>query len=128
MITPNPRPSILVTYDGEPVALVNPRHTTLVGQASDHPPNHPLARMATTMAAYAKLITTNTIPGPYTDPDAEHYARTALIDPERLRRHAHETDDQLAHLFQVPIRQISLARADTRSPRTAPSRQSSSEP
>ncbi|HTU86636.1 MAG TPA: hypothetical protein VMF57_13730 [Solirubrobacteraceae bacterium] len=110
MTASTPRPSILVTYDGEPVALVNPRHTALVGQAADLPPNHPLLRMTTSMATYAKLVARNELPGPYTDPDAEHYARTALIDPQDLRQHAHETDEKLARRFQVPMRQIALAR------------------
>lgn len=112
MTTSTPRPSILVTYDGEPVALVNPRHTTLVGQAADLLPNHPLLRMTIAMATYAKLVARNDLPGPYSDPDAEHYARTTLIDPQELRRHTDETDEQLAERYRLPIRQISLARAE----------------
>jgi hypothetical protein len=118
MTASTPRPSILVTYDGEPVALVNPRHTTLLGQAANLPPNHPLLRMTIAMATYAKLVARNDLPGHYTDPDAEHYARTALIDPQDLRQHAHETDEKLSHRLQVPVRQISLARAEIRWPRT----------
>ncbi|HUA48701.1 MAG TPA: hypothetical protein VMA77_25945 [Solirubrobacteraceae bacterium] len=112
MNAPTPSPSILVSYDGQPIALVNRRHTTLVGQAADLPTGHPLLRTATWMAAYAKLVATNELPGPYKDPDAERFARAALIDPEELRKRPTETDETLAVRFQVPIRHISLARAE----------------
>ncbi len=78
MTTPTMRPSILVSYGGRPVALVNPRHTTLVGRVEHLPPGHWLLRMATAMSQYAELIATNRLPGPYTDGDAEEFARKTL--------------------------------------------------
>jgi hypothetical protein len=109
-----PTPSILVSYDHEPVALVNRRHTTLVGHVAQMPAGHPLLRMTTWMALYAKLVTARRLPGPYTDQDAERFARAALIDPAEFAQHVGETNDQLATRFTVPEKQIVQLRAERR--------------
>jgi hypothetical protein len=106
----DPKPSILVTYDNEPVALVNARHVNFLSPESDLPAGHPRLRLFIYMARYAQLIASGERPGPYSDTDAERFARAALIDPHELRAHRGESDDQLAKRFKLPVEQIGAAR------------------
>jgi len=105
--------SILITYNGQPVALANRRHSTLVADAAQLPAGEPRVRMATWMAVYAKLVLVHQLRGPYTDRDAERFARAALIDSQELLRHACQTDQQLSHRFGVPVEEIAAARAES---------------
>jgi hypothetical protein len=43
---------------------------------------------------------------PYSDADAERFARLALIDPAIIKRHPHASDAQLAQLLRVPLDQL----------------------
>jgi len=72
------KPSILVTYHDRPIALVNARHTTLLGPAAEPPTSNPRLRLHLYMAHYAQLIARAELPGPYRDHDAERYAQAAL--------------------------------------------------
>jgi hypothetical protein len=110
-----PTPSILVTYNDQPAALVNARHVTFV--CAELPAGHPRLRMLIYMARYAQLIASGERSGPYTDADAERFARAALIDQNQLRAHCHESDQQLAARFNLPIEQIPAARRDLAQPR-----------
>jgi len=114
-----PPPSILVSQSDEPVALVNARHVSFLPTVSDLPANHPRLRLVLYMARYAQLIASGEHPGPYTDPDAERFARAALIDPSALRAHRRESDHQLAQRFQPPVEQVGHARQDLRARRAA---------
>lgn len=112
MTTREPTPSILISYDGEPVALVNARLVTFIGSSTDLPDGSPLLRMLLYMARYAQLVATGERLGPYTDEDAERFARAALIDPVQLRAHRDETNNQLAARFKLPVEQIPAARCE----------------
>ncbi len=105
-----PTPSILVTYNDESAALVNARHVTFV--CAELPAGHPRLRMLIYMARYAQLIASGERSGPYTDADAERFARGALVSPDEPRRHWHESDEQLAARFGLPLEQIPAARQD----------------
>jgi hypothetical protein len=105
-----PTPSILVSYDNQPAALVNARHVTFV--CDELPAGHPRLRMLIYMARYAQLIADGERPGPYSDEDAQRFARAALIDAAQLRAHRDESDEQLAARFNLPLEQIPAARRD----------------
>ena len=104
--------AILVSYQGAPVALAGPRRTDLVGELPDLPAGDPDARFALRMTYYAQLVARGELPGPYTDQDAQRFARVALIDPDQLARLADHTDDDLAEHFGIPVEQIPAARAE----------------
>jgi hypothetical protein len=107
-----PTPSILVSYIDEPVALVNARHVTFLGPAAELPAGHPRLRLLIYMARYAQLVACRERPGPYTDADAERFARAALIEPAELRAHRRESDQDLAQRFRLPVEQIPPARGE----------------
>jgi hypothetical protein len=104
--------NILVTYNHEPVALVNARRATLLGPVAELPAGHPQLRLTVYMAIYAQLIASGQRRGPYDDQDAQRFARDALIDPHELARDEHQTDQRLAQRFRVPVEQIAAARAE----------------
>jgi hypothetical protein len=64
------KPSILVMHDGEPVALVNAQHLTLVGAGRRLGSEDPRLRQVLRMAAYAQRIAQEKLPGPYSNADA----------------------------------------------------------
>jgi hypothetical protein len=108
----NPIASILITYSSEPLALVNRRHTTLVGHAAQLPAGDPTLRIVTWMAVYAKLVLACHLTCPYTDTNAERFARATLIHPHELRANLGESDQQLAERLRVPAEQIARARRE----------------
>lgn len=112
--------NILVTYNHQPVALVNARRATLLGTVAELPAGHPQLRLTLYMAIYAHLIASGQHPGPYDDQDAQRFARTALIDQHELLGRASQADEHLAEHFRVPIDQIPLARAEPRDRATRP--------
>jgi hypothetical protein len=112
----DPKPSILVTYENEPVALVNARHVSFLPPASDLPGGHRRLRLFIYMARYAQLIASGDRPEPYADADAERFARAALIDPGELRAHRGESDESLVDRFRLPIEQIRHARRELQRP------------
>jgi len=104
--------SVLVQYRGTPVALVGARHLSFLGDVRHLPPRHPVVRIVAHMAYYAQLVLGGEMPGPYTDKDAEQFARYALIDEEDLGRRAGESDSALAAHFRVPHDEVARARRD----------------
>jgi hypothetical protein len=70
--------SILVTHQRQQIALVNARHTTLLGPAAQLPAGHARLRHLMHMTHYAQLIARGQLPGHYRDEDAEQFARQAL--------------------------------------------------
>jgi hypothetical protein len=72
----------------------------------------PQERFVHAMGMYARDVLTGELPGPYSDQEAEAYARGFLIDDATFRAHAGDTDEQLADRFTVPLEQIALKRLD----------------
>ena len=77
------QPSILVTHHHRPIALVNARHTTLLGPLRDPAVANPQLRLHLYMAHYAQLVARDELPGPYRDEDAERFAQAALEEAGR---------------------------------------------
>lgn len=102
---------MLVTYQHQPAAIVTGR-IHLAPPFDELPDGHPTLRFIAFMALYARDVQTGTQRGPYTDHDAELFARCALIDPAELWTDADLPDDQLAEHFGVPPRQVALRRAE----------------
>jgi hypothetical protein len=105
---------VLVLYEDAPAALVGPTRFSFLGDVRRLPPGHPIVRMVTHMGYYAQLVLTGQLPGPYTNKDAERFARFALIDLDELVWRKNQTDDELAGLFRVPPQQVAEARQDLR--------------
>jgi hypothetical protein len=104
--------NILVTYNHQPVALVNARRATLLGPVAELPPGHPQLRLTVYMAIYAHLIACGQHAATYNDQDAQRFARHALIDQHELLERASQADENLAEHFRVPLDQITAARAE----------------
>lgn len=104
--------AILVTYRGAPVALAGPRDTHLLGDLTTVAPGDPDARFALQMVFYAQLIARGELPGPYSDHDAQRFARTALIDPHELGRLVDRDARVLTEHFGVPLAQIHRAKRE----------------
>lgn len=100
---------ILVSYRGAPAALVGATRFSFLGDVRHLPPGHPDVRMVVHMSYYARLVLLGEMPGPYTDEDAERFARFALIEEEQLGRYSDQT---LARRFGVPGDQVARARAE----------------
>lgn len=67
--------TITITYDGRTVALAGRERFRLAADIQALPDHHPRRRHVCFMAAYARDILTADMPGPYTDTDADHFAR-----------------------------------------------------
>jgi len=100
--------TIMLTHQGRPVALAAQTRVWFAAHIQALPDWHPRKRLVCFMALYARDVLTGTLPGPYTDTRAEHFARLALIDPDIIASHPHATDTELADLLAVPIEQLNL--------------------
>lgn len=67
--------TIAITRDGRTVALAGRERFWLAAHIEALPDGHPHRRHVCFMAVYAHDILTGDMPGPYTDTDAEHFAR-----------------------------------------------------
>ena len=103
--------TILVRYEGAPAALVGVRRFSFLGDVGHLPPGHPVVRVVAYMAYYAQLVLSGDM-GDYSDRDAEVFARSALIDYERLGERLSDSDESLATEFRIPIEQVSKAREE----------------
>jgi hypothetical protein len=103
--------TILVTYEGAPAALVGVRRFSFLGDVGHLPPGHPVVRVVAYMAYYAQLVLSGDM-GDYSDRDAELFARSALIDYERLAERLSDSDESLATDFRIPIEQVTKAREE----------------
>ena len=97
---------LTISHRGRPVALAGRTRLWLAPHINALPRGHPRKRLVAFMALYARDILTGVLPGPYTDTDAERFARLALVDTDIIARHPHATDAQLAKLLRVPIEQL----------------------
>jgi hypothetical protein len=67
--------TITITHDGRTVALAGRERFWLVAHIQALPDGHPRRRHVCFMAVYARDVLTGDMPGPYTDSDADHFAR-----------------------------------------------------
>ena len=81
--------TITLTHHDRAVALAAPDRFWLAAHIEALPAGHPRKTHVCFMALYARDVLTRALPGPYTDKDAERFARLAL-QPER------EQDDAAA--------------------------------
>ncbi len=103
---------MLVTYQGQPAAVVTPQRIHLAPPFEALPVGDPVLRFVAFMALYARDVETGEQPGPYTNDRAELFARCALIDPAELWTHSDRADTELAEHFGVPVKQVALRRAE----------------
>jgi hypothetical protein len=67
--------TITITHDGRTVALAGRERFWLAAHIQALPDGHPRRRHVCFMAVYARDVLTGDMPGPYTDSDADHFAR-----------------------------------------------------
>lgn len=103
---------MLVTYQGQPAALVTSEQIHIAPPFDELPTGHATLRFIAFMALYARDVQTGQQPGPYNDEHAELFARCALIDPAAFWAELDRPNDELAQHFQVPVEQIALRRHD----------------
>ncbi len=105
--------TITLTHQDRPAALAAPTRVWLAAHIEALPTGHPRKRFVAFMAFYARDILTDNIPGPYSDKNAERFARLVLIDPAVIAAHPDADDKQLAQLLQVPVEQLQEYRTET---------------
>lgn len=98
----------MIHYRGELAGFAGATRASLVEAYAHLPPEHPDRRFVLAMAAYASAIANGNVPGPYTDTDAERYARTFLISGP-----LDGPDEKLAERYGIPVDQIAAARKET---------------
>ncbi len=108
--------TVMLRYRGELLGFAAATRFYLIPQVEQLPDDHPLVRMATLMALFAKQIRDGEVEGPYTDARAELYCRCALIPDEEFAEvdTGDFTDEVLAGHFGVPTEQVALKREDVR--------------
>ena len=74
--------TITLTHRDRPVALAAPTRFWLAAHIEALPAGHPRKRHVAFMALYARDVLTGAMPGPYSDDDAERFARLALSERE----------------------------------------------
>jgi hypothetical protein len=104
--------TITLSYQDQPAALAAPTRVWLAAHIEALPTGHPRKRFVAFMAFYARDILTGKILGPYSDKDAERFARLMLIDPAVIAADPRANDEQLAQLLQVPVEQLQEHRVD----------------
>lgn len=75
----------MIRYRGEIVAFATARQITYAGRVADLPATDPLRRFVHAMGVYASHVATGELDGPYTDDEAELFARTLLEGLEQPR-------------------------------------------
>jgi hypothetical protein len=104
----------LVLYEGVVVAVAGATRFHLAPQLAELDDRHPLVMFVAVMCAYAERVRREQLPGPYTEDEAQLFARAALIDDGEFRHlDANGLDDLLlAGHFQVPVDQVGAKRRD----------------
>ncbi len=102
----------MISHDGEPVAFVGATRAYLAPSLEDADAGDPLRRFVAGMCLYALDVAAGRLPGPYTDANAERFARCVLIDSTEFARRQHEPDQRLAARFNLPVKQITAWRRD----------------
>jgi hypothetical protein len=70
--------TIAISYDGQTVALAGRERFWLAAHIQTLPDGHARKRHACLMAVYARDVLTGAMPAPYSDADADHFARLVL--------------------------------------------------
>ena len=105
-----------ITYRTRPVAIAAAERFWLTDEIDALPTANPLKTWACFMCLYARDVLTGVLPGPYSDADAELFARAALIPDNAFQRLRGLPDERLAVHFNVPLEQIAERRLDTNHP------------
>lgn len=100
----------VIRYHGSAVAMAGPHYVTLLEPIADLPPGHPHRRFVAAMLLYSREIDQRRLPGPYTDQDAERYARLLLIPAKALALWPCLPDRHIARRLGLPAQQVRLRR------------------
>lgn len=97
-----------ISYRGRLVALATPNRFLLSGSLAMRPVGDPERTFIIFMCLYAIDVLTGTLPAPFTEHDARHYARAALI-PEELLERAQLDYELASHALGVPSAELQEA-------------------
>jgi hypothetical protein len=113
----------LIVYIGWPVAVAGPDevhlHPALL-ELAELEEGHALVRFVCALALYAFEVATGLEQRPLDQGRAEAFARALRMPAEEFLAVAGEGDVALAEWFGVPVEQVSLRRAELRSPADGP--------
>lgn len=104
----------LITYNGLVAASAGATRAYFAPHLQERPDDDPERRFVSAMLLYYHAIDRGELPGPYTDADAELYARAALVVDEDFAASRYLGDEELAARYGVPIEQIVAKRDDVR--------------
>lgn len=102
----------LVSYQDRPVAFVAGGHVNLAPWIAVLEPDHPTRRWVIGLALFARGLEMGVIPGKYSPPRAEHYARCALMPQDEFASLDDQDDVVLAEHFNVPLDQVAERQLD----------------
>ena len=102
----------LIRYQGAPVALAGAERFYLAESVAALPDGDPVKRFVCWCCLYAREVLAGELPGPYTQADAERFARAALV-PERMVRAAGQSPThELAVRLRVTAEQVVARRIE----------------
>jgi hypothetical protein len=101
-----------ICYQGELVAVATCRRVFLAPRIAQLPEGDPELRFVAAMCLYSRDVDEGEVPGPYSDEDAELYARCVLIPDDSFEAHASRRDKDVASRFGVPVDQVGAKRRD----------------
>ncbi len=101
-----------VLHGGRLAAIATPTRVFLDPDVEGLPSGDADMRVIAFKCLYAREVMTGELPGPYTDRDAERFARDCLIDDKDFAARTHEPDACLAARYGVPLTQIAAQRKE----------------
>lgn len=101
-----------VFHGGRLTAIATPTGVFLDPDVEGLPSGDADMRVIAFKCLYAREVMTGELPGPYTDRDAERFARDCLIDDKDFAARTPEPDECLATRYGVPLTQIVAQRKE----------------
>ncbi len=105
-----------IHYQGRPAALAGRTRVWPQPWLCDLPTGHPTRHFVFFMCHYARLITEEQLPGPYTHDQARRFARLALLSDQPITAvqpcPADESAQHIAARLGLPPDELEPARAD----------------
>jgi hypothetical protein len=102
-----------ISHRGELVAVATRSRVYLAPRIDALRLGDPELRFVAAMCLYSRDVDEGQVPGPFTNGNAELYARCVLVPDDEFDCHAREPDGELAERFGVPLEQVATKRRDT---------------
>ena len=103
---------VTVSYRGRAAVHVFGSRATLTAFGESLERDHPIRRWVTCMTFYALDVHDGHLPGPYSECEAERFARAVLMPSDEFLVLAGCEDVDLADYFNVPLEQVARRRLE----------------